>query len=106
MTGGSRLQLSDWPAGLAWSASSAPSTELELWEISSFPAAALCSSCSSTGTSVVVWKLWGRGQVFLPQKGPRPPLHFPEPPLFYEACVPVWACKRRPIPQTASTRGL
>lgn len=52
-----------------------------------------------------------RGGVEAMGEGPSLPaaegaLHFPKTPLFYEACVPVWACKRRPILQAASTRGL
>lgn len=34
----------------------------------------------------------GRGQVFLPQKGPRLPTALLTP-RFYEACVPMLACK-------------
>lgn len=79
---GSWLQLSDWP--LTWSTSSAPSTELEPWEISS-----ACLQCPSPQQHFAFLQLDGNqcGGVEAMGEGPSvpegapAPLHSPEPPL-------------------------
>lgn len=77
-------------AGLAWLGLPPGLFRLSLV---SFPTAAVCCSCSSSRISIVACKGWRRGQVSQPQKGPWPPAGLPTT-CFYEACVPVSACKR------------